>query len=106
MRYLVLVKLRVEKFPEYFIQIAKDFDLAVHPNLTDSICVDEYYCNIEEIHYDISDGTFQLRLNAVDNTPHCNEESEVVQRLKDEAEEMKEYGWWVNDWDYKEKEDI
>lgn len=100
MKYLVLMLIKIEKFPQYFIQIAQELDLSTHPNSNDEITVDEYFCRIVRISYDLKDQRCLMYLEAFDNLPHENEEDKVVQRLKDEAKEMEKYGWWLNDHDY------
>lgn len=100
MKYMVLLIIRIEKFPKYFIQIGQKLEFSIHPNLTDEITVDEYLCKVERISYDLKDDDGIIYLEAYDSLPHEDEECNVVPRLKEEAEEMKEYGWFLNDYDY------
>lgn len=100
MKYLVLLTIRIEKFPQYFIEVGTQLDLCIHPNLTDEITVDEYFCSIKRVSYDLKNDNGMLYIEAHDSLPHEDQEENVVPRLKDEAEELKQHGWWLNDYDF------
>lgn len=102
MQYLICLKIKIEKFPNYFIEVIKQYELPFHPNLTDEICVDDYYCTIENIHVDISEGSHIISLINTGGGPHEDEEVNVIPRLKDEMKELEQYGWRMNDYDFGE----
>lgn len=100
--YTVLLTIKIHKFPDYHIQVSKEFELSIHPNMTDNICVEDMNCIIEHIHYDLDTDSCVLFIVNTDG-PGETEESEVAPRLKEEAEEMKVSGWILTEYDFCEK---
>lgn len=100
MKYFILLTLHIDKFPQYFFTLLKQYDLERHPNLKDIIHVDGYVCIVKRIDYDISDNICFINLDVVDCKPHCDIESEVVPVLLYEFQELEECGWEMFDNDF------
>lgn len=105
MRYFFILKLQIEKFPKYYVELFKEYEIHVHPNKDDIIHVDGFACKIEKIDYDISDDMCFISLLAYDNIPVCDKEKEVIPILESERIELEEYDWKMIDLDYGENFD-
>jgi hypothetical protein len=100
MNYLFLITMKVEGYSP-FIELAKEYDLKVHPNLSDKIWVEDCFCNITKMTYDVDDETIHLELLMYDPQHVCENEEQVLFRLIDDIEEFSQFGWRLNDYDEK-----
>lgn len=99
MKYLFLLKIKVPKY-KWFIELGKNYRLKVHPNIKDKIWVDDFFCSITEILYNVDNDLIHLKLN-VDDPIHSDVENseEAIERLRGDINELKIYDWYINDYD-------
>lgn len=102
MEYLFLVKMKVKGY-SYFIELAKTYELLVHPNIGDLIIVDECFCKIKEIVYwvtaDTKDQHVYLKLNMYDPQHVVTNAEQAREVLISDIKEYEEYDWYLNDYD-------
>ena len=106
MKYRLFIKITIDDYP-YFIELAKDYELSIHFNLTDKLWIDGFFCDITEIFHNIDDNETWLKLDVTDpKAANIKSKKSAIDSLRLDVEELKEYGWYLNDYDLgKEKVD-
>ena len=98
MKYLFLITMKVSGY-NLFIELGKEYELNIHPNITDQIWVDDCFCSITEILHNIDNYSIWLKLEMYDPQHVVESSEEAVERLISDIDEFKSYGWYLNDYD-------
>lgn len=104
--YFLLMKIEIKEF-DFFIELGSENDifLPAHPNKTDILWIDGYFCEIYEILFDCNCGEYVprvwLKLTVTDSM-HYKDKDDAIKRLNSDYKSMKEYGWYINDYSHKE----
>src|SRR5689334_14518905 len=99
MKYIFLINMKIPEY-DWYIKLAKEYELQVHPNITDEINVDELSCSITSIRFDVDNDFIWLDLN-IDDPQYCYVKSseEAIKILVSDMDELSEYGWRMIDYD-------
>lgn len=97
MTYIILMIIKVPGY-DYFIELSKTYELEFHPNITDTICCDDNYCEIKDIHIDLDTNTYWMRVEKNDDFYVVESKKEAVECLISAIEEHQPYDWNLNNY--------